>query len=174
MRSEIDYEELTKDRFIEILRIEEGTVYQVKARHVPNRRGLQNFDYLLISSNDKSLALEITGLHDIEQSKKYAAQRAIVKQQLSTLIKRDDLPGTFCIHIPWAYTLKGKQITMPSLKAILNSCAHTIAKDVVDTANKLQECEEAWIQTDLGPFRIERVIGSSATLLFHSSNYGSK
>jgi transcriptional antiterminator Rof (Rho-off) len=72
-------------RFVDFLKANEGIEYQKVAQDVPNRTGVKNFDYLLISPEGRKLALEVTTLNDEPISLGHSGQFNEVWRKVSKL-----------------------------------------------------------------------------------------
>lgn len=159
-----DFEQTTKDRFVNSLSAAEGTIYQTDGRHVRNRAGSKrNFDFHLISENGETIALELTTLTPGRQELNDSAHFDEFVRTINRSVDSAKLAGSFMISAPY-----GALGSLNKWRVQLEKYGAEVADEITRAVKDLlQTGEERELRTALDDYVIEKVDGKPGGLSFN-------
>jgi hypothetical protein len=150
-----------RDRFVEYLRLTEGSEYKTIDVDV-KLPSSKDFDYLLKASTGKTIALEVTFLTDKDETHPDKNEHhdflgdferyRILIQIFQTALSNQNLPCSICIGVPYYVPLTRKELNhlsgnKPAIESIKNQLLAVIQKlDVGDSQS---------VKTDVGILQLD-------------------
>jgi len=147
-----DHEESVKESFVSFLRANEGISCKTVGRHVSNRTGKANFDFLLLAENGGSVALEVTQLTREHQELIDSAHFDEFVRTVNEYVDQVTLPGTFMIHAPY-----GALGSLNEWKVHLQKYGPGVGNQIKQAAEDLQSGGERCLVTALDEIVIEKI-----------------